>query len=322
MNMKSARDIGLFFVAACSTVAAFGQGTAEFANWNPILGVNAPFFDAKGEPLVGTNCLAQLYAGKMADALIAVGTAVAFMINGYIDTNPFESTTVIIPGIGPGNAAYLQMRAWESAGGPTFESAASSGHWTGVSSVVYVTLGGHLGGVPAPPAPLTGLTYPGPPMIIQEPVNAPARVGGNATLSVIASGGGPMGFQWYQGQAGGTNAPVVGATNSAFTAVNLATNASFWVRVADSAGTTNSAAATVWVYPTNAFWLDAQMTSNGASLTLDGIVGTAYRIDYSPGPGGTNWTTLTNITLPTSLFTLRDAGTTNSASRFYRAVAP
>ncbi|MHB8523211.1 MAG: Ig-like domain-containing protein [Limisphaerales bacterium] len=159
-------------------------------------------------------------------------------------------------------------------------------------------------------------------MLIRPPVDRRTRTGGSATLSVIASGGGPMVYQWYQRLSGNTNAPIVGATNTSFTTPSLSTNADFWVSVQDSAGSTNSTAATVRVYPTNAVWLDAQMISGVVNLSLDGIAGATYRIGYSQDAVGTNWTTLTNVALSANPFTFIDAGSTNSVSRFYRALAP
>jgi hypothetical protein len=57
-------------------------------------------------------------------------------------------------------------------------------------------------------------------------------------------------------------------------------------------------------------------------ILLYGAVGTNYRVDYISGvyDGGTNWTTLTNLTLPSSPFLIIDPQPATSVSRFYRAV--
>lgn len=307
-------------VAAVTAVSAFGQGTLVFANYARFF-VDVPFFDSGGDRLSGTNYLAQLYVGRRPDTLWPVGTAVPFLTGtnaGY-----FTGGVTTIPNFPTGDSAWVQVRAWETGGGSSFEVAALAGHWSGVSSVVYVKdLGGPSGGVPAVPPYLTGLQYPGNPMFIRHPLDQKVRIGGAATLLVIASGGGPMVYQWYEGLSGETNALSAGATNTSFTTPSLSANATFWVSVQDSAGSTNSAAATVRVYPTNAVWLDAQMISGVVNLTVNGIVSATYRIDYSPEPGGTNWTTLTNVTLSANPFTFRDAESTNSVKRFYRAVTP
>ena len=60
-----------------------------------------------------------------------------------------------------------------------------------------------------------------------------------------------------------------------------------------------------------------------AGLTIDGTVGTQYRIDCSDdiGPVLPLWHTLTNIVLPHSPFTFTDYSSRYSPSRFYRAVS-
>ena len=56
-------------------------------------------------------------------------------------------------------------------------------------------------------------------------------------------------------------------------------------------------------------------------LSLSGLVGRSYRIDYTDGlvNGTNNWQALTNLQLPSSPFLLTDSTATNS-QRFYRAV--
>ena len=56
------------------------------------------------------------------------------------------------------------------------------------------------------------------------------------------------------------------------------------------------------------------------SLTFTGTVSALYRVQHSSALPTTNWTTLTNIYLPSSPFTLIDSGVTNGARRFYRIV--
>ncbi len=68
--------------------------------------------------------------------------------------------------------------------------------------------------------------------------------------------------------------------------------------------------------------LELQMISGQPALTIQGLAGSTYRIEYSPNLISPNWTTLLNLTLPFSPFTFFDAGAVNAASRFYRAVIP
>lgn len=58
-----------------------------------------------------------------------------------------------------------------------------------------------------------------------------------------------------------------------------------------------------------------------ASIVIQGTVGQTYRIDYASRVGGTtSWTTLTNVTLPSSPFRVVDWESAGLPSRFYRTV--
>jgi hypothetical protein len=92
--------------------------------------------------------------------------------------------------------------------------------------------------------------YPGtspppctPPSITTQPLS---RTGGG-TLSVTASGTATLSYQWYLGVPGDTSQPISGAT-SASLPVSPARTTSYWVRVTNSCGTVDSAAATVLIH--------------------------------------------------------------------------
>jgi len=92
---------------------------------------------------------------------------------------------------------------------------------------------------PAPPA--------APPSITSQPAPQSVTSGQSATLVVGASGTAPLVFQWYAGSSGDTVSPVAGATSSTFPTPPLTATTSYWVRVSNSAGSVNSASATVTV---------------------------------------------------------------------------
>lgn len=96
------------------------------------------------------------------------------------------------------------------------------------------------------------VTAPG---IIQQPANSSVVEGGVAVFNVVVSGSNPFGYQW---QFHGTNLPA--ATNEVLTLSNVTTNAAgqYSVTVTNTAGTTNSAVATLVVLQPNA----------GGTLTL------------------------------------------------------
>ena len=84
------------------------------------------------------------------------------------------------------------------------------------------------------------------PAIIVQPQSRSVRGGQTATLSVTATGTADLRYQWYQGVSGDTSTPV-GGDEPAFTTLPLVSTADFWVRVSNSCGTTDSAAATITV---------------------------------------------------------------------------
>jgi hypothetical protein len=149
-----------------------------FANKNLLA---APPIDARlvnqyGAPLEGGAYLAQAYvrlAFDLDSSLVPVGTAVPFRTGvnaGYIVpvvvTTPFAGGTDVA----------VQMRAWESAGGSTYESAAASGHFYGFSDPVTLL----VAVAPNMPPDMIGLQ---PFSMIPEP--APAAL---ALLALLAVG--------------------------------------------------------------------------------------------------------------------------------------
>ncbi len=65
-------------------------------------------------------------------------------------------------------------------------------------------------------------------------------------LQVVVAGSATLTYQWYQGAAGVTTTPV-GTNSNAFTTPPLTTTTSYWVRVANSCGTIDSAVAVLTV---------------------------------------------------------------------------
>ncbi|PWW59542.1 ExeM/NucH family extracellular endonuclease [Actinokineospora spheciospongiae] len=89
-------------------------------------------------------------------------------------------------------------------------------------------------------------TAPTAPSITTQPADATAGPGGTATLTVAASGTGPLSYQWFQGSAGDQSTPV-GTDSASFTTPLLTASTSYWVRVSGPGGTANSRTASVTV---------------------------------------------------------------------------
>lgn len=305
--------------------ACFGQGTVDINNYAYYFAppIDVPFFDDRGNYLAGANYAAQLYAGSTPEPLEPIGMPVPFVTNGYLTpmTRPYHQVVVTIPAsiVGWGGPAWVQMRAWDGSGEASFEAAALAGKWTGISSLLFLNQTGHGGVNPLGPVSLMGLTYPGSPLIVLEPRDQLIRSGESASLSVVASGGITLSYQWYQGESGNTNQPIAGATNATYTTQALTTNSTFWVNIYDAVGSINSATATVTVYVVR---LDVRLISGLPALTIDGVLNTPFRLEYSPVLNATNWTRLADISLYSTPLTLLDMTATNSATRFYRVSVP
>jgi hypothetical protein len=62
------------------------------------------------------------------------------------------------------------------------------------------------------------------------------------------------------------------------------------------------------------------MTTEGFGLTLEGLSGVNYRVDFSTNV--VDWAPFTNLVSTNSLMYFRDSGATNGSRRYYRAVVP
>lgn len=162
----------------------------------------------------------------------------------------------------------------------------------------------------------------GTPIIITQPQRQNVRASESAILSVMANGTGPLIYQWYQGQSGDVARPILSATNANFTVSNLSTDTSYWVSVRNLFGTVDSDTALVRVFPATAAKLGLRFISGLPAITIDGIVGTNYRVEYTTDFGATNWTLLLSLSLPSTPFTLVLPPPDRSPLRFYRTVVP
>jgi hypothetical protein len=149
---------------ACSMLAAVGvyaQGTVNFANG--AAGVNAPInVDVPGgspAPVSTANgpWLAMLYAGPAGTLEGALTSTIVSGSPSALGTTPgyVLGGARTITGIPSGTAAVLQIRAWRSDLGGTYEAAlaAQGGNYVGRSAPITVTLGGG----PTPTPNMTGL---------------------------------------------------------------------------------------------------------------------------------------------------------------------
>jgi hypothetical protein len=109
--------------------------------------------------LEGTAYWAQLFAGIDGSSLAAYGDPLNFRTGagaGFFNTTGVD-TSRAIGTVAPGAVATVEVRAWEAAGGTSYDAALAGGFKTGASAQIAVTTGG-AGSPPSLPANLVGLT--------------------------------------------------------------------------------------------------------------------------------------------------------------------
>jgi len=138
------------------TDAANGGGNINFRNRflsDAGTNVDAPVFDLDGVTrLNGSNFVAQLYGGRALEWLRPVGQPSPFRTGfsaGY-----FYSQLLTLPTVPPGSNAIVQVRAWETSRGSSYEEARALGGKFGKSELLTVVVGGGE----LPPANLEGLS--------------------------------------------------------------------------------------------------------------------------------------------------------------------
>lgn len=178
-----------------------------------------------------------------------------------------------------------------------------------------------IGSVTSVTAVLTVNVPAGVPNISAQPGNHIIRVGETAVLSVGATGDAVLKFQWYRGQTGNTNGLIGGATNASYTVSGLVDTASFWVSVRNTLGMIDSASATVTVVPAIMPRLGLSRISGMAAISVDGLTGTQYLLQYSTNVTTTNWNTLLDYNQNVNPFIYIDSGALGVPTRFYRAMA-
>jgi len=142
-------------VCSLAAVAAFAQGTVNFAN---LVGttLNQPIFHDGGiVRLDGNNFQAELWGGSSAGSLSLIG-ATPFLAGG--GAGYFLGGTRVITGVNEAAVAFIQIHAWDVTKGATYSLAQASGlgdAW-GSSGIFSVTTGAPNGSPPTTPATLVG----------------------------------------------------------------------------------------------------------------------------------------------------------------------
>ena len=145
-------------------------------------------------------------------------------------------------------------------------------------------------------------------------LGATAVWGKSATLTASAVGSGELSYQWFKDGAAipsGTSATLM------FPTVQLTDAGLYSVVVSSPWGSVTNAPAQLVVNPAN---ISLAMY---AGVTIDGVAGYTYGIQYSTDLRNTNaWVTATNYTLSIPVETWIDFESAGGLKRFYRVVVP
>jgi hypothetical protein len=152
----------------------------------------------------------------------------------------------------------------------------------------------------------------GVPLITSQPRSQVGYWGKNVTFSATAASTIPLSYQWLK-----DNAPIAGAFGSSLVLTNLQlTDAgNYSIVITNAYGSTTSSNAYLTM---NAAGVSLALYSG---ITIDGVVGLTYGIQYSTDLSNTNgWRGMANVTLsvPTELWF--DVQPANQPRRYYRVV--
>lgn len=149
-----------------------------------------------------------------------------------------------------------------------------------------------------------GLTAPS---FTLQPASQVVGAGQSVTFTAAATGYPTPSYQW---QFSGANIP--GATRSSYTipSPGLSNIGYYTVRAGNSVTTNSSVSVSLTFLKLNTY----------AGLNILGPLGANYSIQSIPALGGTTWTVLTNISLPTQPYIYIDYSSATNALRFYQAL--
>jgi hypothetical protein len=125
--------------------SGYSQATFSFNNHQ---NVDAPIFDASGNRLFGTNYLAALYGGHTPDSLqpahyLPQGQPARAQITFLAgQTGYFQGSTAYVPGVPLGSDIWLQVRAWDTQLGATYEDVVALGQGGHGASSIFRAHGG------------------------------------------------------------------------------------------------------------------------------------------------------------------------------------
>jgi len=191
----SAETMKMHFIKlACISInlmpaIVLAQSTFRFENFNAYAGIDAPVFDAAGNRLAGTDYAAELWGGAASDSL----SPTLEFFSGQRNIQPFatglaagyftSTKSMAVWQVFGGQSAWLQVRAWDTRLGSTYEAVQVLGlGGFGESQPFYAQGGNPLADPPDIPKPLVGLQSFSLREVVPEPSTWALLTLGGATL--------------------------------------------------------------------------------------------------------------------------------------------
>jgi hypothetical protein len=188
-----------------------------------------------------------------------------------------QTATLSVSATGSAPAYQWYIGASGNTGSPLSGATASSYTTSPLTSTTdyWVRISNSCGSVQSATATVTVGDGCLAPSIVSAPKSATIAPGATATLNVVASGTGPLLYQWYRGASGNTTAPFAGATSSSFTTPPLTASTSIWVQVSNGCGHADSSTAVVTVNC-------AVPPAPDAEAPAQVLSGTSYTVSWAP----------------------------------------
>lgn len=228
---------------------------------------------ASGEALPTPDASGAINAGATAGKVALVMSTSGLACNGGSTPCTAEQRALILDLVGYGNADFFEG----AASAPTLSNTSAALRAGGGCTDTNNNSADFAVSVPAPRnsasplAPCGGEPTPAAPSITTQPQSQTIAAGQTASLSVVATGGAPLSYQWYAGDSGATASPIDGATASSYTTPALAAGSyRYWVRVSNSVGSADSQTATLTVTASPPVTLISQVQGNGPVSPLVG----------------------------------------------------
>ncbi len=225
--------------------------------------------------------------------------------------------TLSVVASGSGTLSYPWQHAGGSIQGATATTLALNSVQTSDAGVYTVVVSNDAGSVTSNPATLTVSTPVNPVSITAQPVSVSLHPGEPLALSVVATGTGPLQYQW---QHGGVDLPGQTAATLTLDGVTLPDAGDYTATVSGPSGSVMSSVATVTVVPLMITVLG--IDSGGALLRVETIPGQNYVIEGRNALDASSWTVVSEVTATESTITVVDSQVgPGERERFWRCRA-